>query len=59
MNRGSHSSTNDGLNPYAKFNFVGTPETIKAMKNIGKKPNTKPLMNEAEWDAFCKSRQKK
>ena len=54
--RNSHSSTNSDLNPYAKYNFKGTEATIKAMKDIGKKPGTKELMSHEQWIEFCKTR---
>ena len=49
----SKSSTNSGLNPYAKYDFEGTPETREAMKNVNRNKKTKPLMTTEEWQIFC------
>ena len=54
MKRGSHSSSNSGVNPYAKSNFEGTEETRKALSKVNYNlPNIKPLMSPSDWKAFC------
>jgi hypothetical protein len=54
----SHSSTNDGLNYYAKYNFKGTKECQEVWRRIEaqKKNKTLPLMTDKEWKDFCKTR---
>lgn len=52
----SHSSTNDGKHPYAKWNFTGTPECQAVYEYIEAQDNKKtlPLMTKDEWEAFIK-----
>ena len=52
----SKSSTNDGKNPYAKFNFKGTEEVKKAFEKLNRRRKVLPLMSAKEWEYFCKKR---
>ncbi len=54
--RGSHSSSNSGLNPFAKFDFEGTEEVQKAQKKVKRNIKCKPLMSPEGWKAFCINR---
>ncbi len=52
----SHSSSNSGVNPYAKNFFEGTEEVQEAQKKVKRNLKCKPLMSPEAWKAFCITR---
>lgn len=52
----SRSSTNSGINHYAKYDFRGTKEVQKAQKKIKRNLKYKQLMSPSAWAEFCFTR---